>query len=96
MYIDIASPALNIPELTVIPPVVIDMCFPTSDAARIYADVWAFCGTVRTFPLESLILVPVIAPALKLPELSRATIAEPVFAEVALDDTVNVVEPDPL
>jgi hypothetical protein len=40
--------------------------------------------------------VAVIAPALKLPDESLATIAEPVFAEVALDDTVNVAEPDPL
>jgi hypothetical protein len=32
----------------------------------------------------------VIVPAEKLPEASRATMVEPVFALVALDDTVNV------
>ena len=37
--------------------------------------------------------VAVIVPALKLPEASRATIAEPVLAFVALDDTVNVALP---
>ena len=37
--------------------------------------------------------VAVIVPAEKLPEESRATIVEPVFALVALDDTVNVDPP---
>jgi hypothetical protein len=37
--------------------------------------------------------VAVIVPAEKLPEESRATIVEPVFALVALDDTVNVEPP---
>jgi hypothetical protein len=37
--------------------------------------------------------VAVIVPALKLPEASRATIAEAVFRLVALDVTVNVALP---
>ena len=36
----------------------------------------------------------VMVPALKFPEASRATIVEPVFPEVALLVTVNVVLPD--
>jgi hypothetical protein len=46
--------------------------------------------TLLAVPLN----VAVIVPALKLPEASRATIAEPVFAEVALDVTVNVAAPE--
>ena len=38
--------------------------------------------------------VAVIVPALKLPEASRATMVEPVFAFVAFDATVNVELPD--
>jgi len=37
--------------------------------------------------------VAVIVPAEKLPEASRATMVEPVFPLVALDDTVNVDPP---
>ncbi len=36
----------------------------------------------------------VIVPALKLPEASRATIVDPVFAFVAFDVTVKVALPD--
>ena len=47
---------------------------------------------VDALPLKSAVIVP----ALKLPEPSLATIAEVVFAEVALEVTVKVAAPDPL
>ena len=45
---------------------------------------------VDAFPLN----VAVIVPALKLPEASRATIVEAVFALVAFEVTVNVAAAD--
>ena len=50
--------------------------------------------SVSPFKLFAVVAVPdnvaVIVPAVKLPEASRATIADPVFAAVALEVTVNV------
>lgn len=45
---------------------------------------------VEALPLKAAVIVP----ALKLPEASRATMVEAVFAFVALDVTVNVDAPD--
>jgi hypothetical protein len=54
--------------------------------------VLAVCSVVAVvaFPLNAAVIVP----ALKLPEPSRATIVETVFALVALEVTVNVEVPD--
>ena len=62
----------------------------------------AVCKAVAVAALPEVLLdvvalplnAAVIVPALKLPEPSRATIAPPVFAFVALEVTVNVEVPD--
>jgi hypothetical protein len=55
----------------------------------------AFVADVAEVAVEALPLkVAVIVPALKLPDASRATIVEAVFALVALEVTVNVAAED--
>ena len=72
---------------------------PLNATSLMLRAVWSVVA-VAAFPVVLLDVVAlpdreaVIVPALKLPEPSRATMAPPVFAFVALEVTVNVELPD--
>jgi len=72
------------------------MIVPAEPPAKLLAVV-AVVAEPAVVALVAVVALPlkeaVIVPALKLPEPSRATIVEPVFAFVALEVTVNVAAP---
>ena len=77
----IASPIAKMPEGTVTPPVVIEMCLPASKRTSVYAAVWGFWIMSRTLPMVSVIAADVvIAPEVLIavePAMVPLVMAEP-------------------